>query len=651
MLKGNLDQVSRREIVGWAHDDAHPDQPVSLLILDNDSLIGRVLANRYRADLEQAGIGGGRHAFEFDIPGGLAPFEPHVIRVCRETDGADLAQSPVVIEPSQSFDHAAREALARLIARYGMDQDIVNKVDFLADQIDRLLQQLADRDSMRIERRRYRHLVQRWSRRLPHDADGAKPGAAPAPVLRALVIDDRAPKADRDAGSNAILSHMRSLQRLGYEVTFVPALELGTPGLDIAALDGIGVRSCRAPYYGSVEEVLRRQAGEFDVIYLHRVSNAAKYGELARSYCPRARRVYSVADLHHVRLARQANVEDRPEVAALARRVRLAELTATAMSDAVITHSKEEAELLRKEVRGANIHVALWSAATRPTPVPFAGRRGLAFIGGFAHEPNRDAAQWLIGEIMPLLRRGDPGIECLLVGSDMPEHLLRACGNGVVPVGYVKDLAEIFDRVRLTVAPLDYGAGVKGKVIESLAAGVPCICTPIAAEGLDLPPALRACVVQGTEAIAGMALRLHSDEAANDECRCAGLEFVEATLSEAELDATMRRVLGLPAAPATLPSEPPARPPAPEPPPSEPPAAEPPGLRLKVTRKKPVAVSPSSEHPRDETPPNQPPAGEPVKASRVSKRSKGRATAPSSPPSRKRGGKPGKSGVKPAKKR
>jgi Glycosyl transferases group 1 len=229
----------------------------------------------------------------------------------------------------------------------------------------------------------------------------------------------------------------------------------------------------------------------------------------------------------------------------------------------------------------------------------------------------------------------------------MPEHLLRACGNGVVAVGYVQDLAEIFDRVRLTVAPLDYGAGVKGKVIESLSAGVPCVCTPIGAEGLDLPPALRACVVQGSEAIANMILRLHGDEAVNDECRRAGLEFVAATLSEAELDATMRRILGLPAAPSTLPSEPPTRPLAPEPlapepPPSEPPAGEASGLRLKVTRKERLPASPPSEHPREGAPPDRPPAGAPVKDRPVSERSERPAPSPSSRSSPKRGVKSGK---------
>jgi glycosyltransferase involved in cell wall biosynthesis len=566
MLKGNLDRVNRREVVGWVQDDAHPDRPVSLLIMDNDALIGRVLANGYRADLEQAGIGSGRHAFEFDVPGGLAPLERHVIRVCRESDGADIAQSPVVVQPSQSFDAAAQEALGDLLARHDADDDIVKKIDFLADQTARLVQQLADRDSGRLQRKRYRHLLQRWARRLPQEPEQSATGATPAPAPRALIIDDRVPKADRDAGSSAILSHMRSLRRLGYELTFVPALEFEPVETDVSALDEIGARCCRSPYYGSVEEILRRQAGEFDVIYLHRVSNASKYGALVRQHFPRARFIYSVADLHHLRLARQAAVEDRPELIALTKRVRLAEFVAAATADAVITHSSHEAEVLRKEIVGVNVHTVLWSVAVRPTPVPFSRRHGVAFIGGFDHDPNRDAARWLISEIMPLVRRRDPLIECLLVGSEMPEQLLRLCGEGVVAVGHVKDLAEVFDRVRLTVAPLDYGAGIKGKVIDSLGAGIPCVCTPIGAEGLDLPLDLRACVAQGAQAFADAMLQFHSDKAANDRCRRAGLAYIKAVFSEQQLDASMRQVLGKVA------SLPPLSPP-------------PEAARVKVTRK------------------------------------------------------------------
>ena len=98
--------------------------------------------------------------------------------------------------------------------------------------------------------------------------------------------------------------------------------------------------------------------------------------------------------------------------------------------------------------------------------------------------------------------------------------------------------------MRLTVAPLTYGAGIKGKVIESLGAGLPCVCTPVAAEGLDLPEALQACVAESAEGLAELICKLHENEEANLACGHAGLDYVAAAFSNEKLDAAMLRVLG-----------------------------------------------------------------------------------------------------------
>ena len=293
-----------------------------------------------------------------------------------------------------------------------------------------------------------------------------------------------------------------------------------------------------------LQQVLRRQEGEFDLIYLHRVANAAKYAELARRHFPKARQIYSVADLHHVRIGRQAAAEDRPELSPLANRLRLMEFAAAALADAVITHSSEEAKSLAAQIGAAKVHTVRWSAAVRPTTTPFAKRRGIAFVGGYGHPPNLDAARWLISEIMPRVRECDPNIECLLVGDGLPDGVRQRCGDGVVALGRVTDLSEIFDRVRLTVAPLRFGAGVKGKVIDSLAAGIPCVMTPIGAEGLDLPAALEGCIATTAKAIAAAIGHLHNDRKANAACRAAGLGYIEEVFSETRLDALMQQALG-----------------------------------------------------------------------------------------------------------
>ncbi len=179
--------------------------------------------------------------------------------------------------------------------------------------------------------------------------------------------------------------------------------------------------------------------------------------------------------------------------------------------------------------------------------MPFACRRGVAFIGGYKHRPNVDAAQYLIETVMPAVALAIP---CLLVGSGMPDHLQRlaAARPRIEAIGHVSDLNAIFDRVRLTVAPLAYGAGIKGKVLDSLAAGVPCVCTPAAAEGLDLPEPLAELVANTPVEMARSIAALHEDEGLNRACVEAGLAYMRTRHSEDQVDLALQRVAGLPAA-------------------------------------------------------------------------------------------------------
>jgi glycosyltransferase involved in cell wall biosynthesis len=354
-------------------------------------------------------------------------------------------------------------------------------------------------------------------------------------MLRALVVDDLTPNADRDAGSLALLSHMLAMQGLGYAVSFAAAQGVPPESRDAAVLERQGITVYRAPYYASVEEVLRRQAHCFDVIYLHRVSTASAYFSLARQHHPRARIVYSVADLHHVRVARQAALEQRPELMAESRRLRLLECTAAWSADAVITHSTMEAELLRQAVPGANVHVVPWAMPVQPTTVPLAARRGVAFIGGFAHTPNCDAARYLAETIMPLVWQTHPEIEALLAGSAMPGAIAALARPGIAVLGAVPNLSDVFDRVRLTVAPLRYGAGVKGKVLSSFAAGIPCVMTPTAAEGIALPQPLDHLVATDAAAFAAIIIQLHAGQTPYRAASAAGLSLIETGFNAARV--------------------------------------------------------------------------------------------------------------------
>jgi glycosyltransferase involved in cell wall biosynthesis len=187
--------------------------------------------------------------------------------------------------------------------------------------------------------------------------------------------------------------------------------------------------------------------------------------------------------------------------------------------------------------------VVPWSVPVRPSGTAFAERDGVAFVGHFGHEPNVDAVQWLAREIVPLVRLQEPAIGFRIVGRDMPQALHRLAYPGLAMVGEVDDLERVLDAARLTVAPLRYGAGLKAKVLDSFAAGVPCVGTSIAFEGMVLPPVLRGCVADAPNALAAVLIQLYRDAASHAAATEAGRRYAQVNCCESSVDAAMQSAL------------------------------------------------------------------------------------------------------------
>jgi hypothetical protein len=140
------------------------------------------------------------------------------------------------------------------------------------------------------------------------------------------------------------------------------------------------------------------------------------------------------------------------------------------------------------------------------------------FVGGYDHPPNVDAARWLANDIMPLVWRAVPDAKLILAGSRPPAELLALAGPLVEVPGWVPDLAPFYARARLSLNPLRFGAGVKGKIVASLQAGLPVVTTTIGNEGLSLEPDAEVLIGDSAEDLAGHAVRL-----LQDPVQCAGL--------------------------------------------------------------------------------------------------------------------------------
>ena len=149
-----------------------------------------------------------------------------------------------------------------------------------------------------------------------------------------------------------------------------------------------------------------------------------------------------------------------------------------------------------------------------------AEQEGSAFVA--------DATEgYLVGAILPLLRRRLPDCTTYLIGSKMPDEVMNLQVPGVKPLGFVSVLADILHKLRCTVVPLRYGAGIKGKVLESFAHGLPCVMSEVAAEGLELPDDLAWLVARTPEEFANKLARVQEDEAFNRRLSEAGLAYIE----------------------------------------------------------------------------------------------------------------------------
>ncbi|MBF0859754.1 glycosyltransferase [Gluconobacter sp. LMG 31484] len=491
-MDGCVDSVTRNRITGWVCTPTMPDEAVTLQIVDNGVPLATVVANGRRPDVARTGrpmLCG----FDVLLPGGLSPMTRHVLEIRRSSDGALLGE-PQVLEAADAFDADMTRSIARAVAAAAEDQTGDQVLSFLLAQVEKLRQIHAEATSG-------------TTQAAVGTARRRRGMATPASIQRrrALVIDGQYPMAKRDAGSQAVLSHMAALEALGYEVSFVAADQMDR----VSALDSLpDVNVLGQPFFASVEDVLRRQANSFDVVYLHREDIATRYMALVRRNQRKARVLYSVADLHFLRLARQAAVQDRPELMAQANQMRVAEYRAALQADAVLTHSEAEAEQLRRNLPQASVHVVPWAIPAQTGPS--VDRSGVVFVGNYAHAPNADAARWLVEKIMPAVWAADPTIGCTLVGADMPESIQALADDRIQVLGHVQDLGAVLAAHRLSVAPLRFGAGIKGKVIESLASGLPCVMTPVAAEGLALTSELQELVQAEAADLADRIVTLHN---------------------------------------------------------------------------------------------------------------------------------------------
>ncbi|HYN77562.1 MAG TPA: glycosyltransferase, partial [Lamprocystis sp. (in: g-proteobacteria)] len=324
---------------------------------------------------------------------------------------------------------------------------------------------------------------------------------------RALVVDNYMLTPDKESGSLRMVHLIAILQGFGYKVTFAAA-NLEAPEPYCSQLQMQGVECLYRPYTRSIARHLAAQGRDYDLVILSRADAAAQVMRLARQACPKARVIFDTVDLHFVREARAAALTGDRALHALALRRKAQELRLVDAADATLVVSTAELAVLRSERPQARLHCVSNIHRVYGSARPVTERRDLLFIGAFAHPPNIDAVDWLARDILPLARATLPMLHCHVIGADPPARVRALAGAGLTVHGYVPDVVPFFSHCRLSVAPLRYGAGVKGKINQSLAHGLPVVATTVGVEGMHLVDGESVLIADAPAAFAAAIVRL-----------------------------------------------------------------------------------------------------------------------------------------------
>jgi glycosyltransferase involved in cell wall biosynthesis len=380
------------------------------------------------------------------------------------------------------------------------------------------------------------------ARQLTSDASHLAGARQRGPGLRVLVIDARVLCPDQDAGSLRMLSLLLIFQELGLQVTFVPENLLRVSPYT-ERMQELGIECLHFPFLPGFDTFFAERGKEFDIIVLSRAHVAEEMLPLCRKHTPDTPVVFDTVDLHFLRGHREADLTQDETKRKRAAEMEALELGVGAASDAVVVVSTEETKILKERLPGHRVALISMIHDIQTEIPAYSARRDCLFVGGFEHTPNLDAMLWFSLEIMPLIREQLPDAKLHIIGSKMPESIRSLASGHIITHGYVEYIEPFLKSCLLSVAPLRYGAGVKGKITQSMSWGLPVVSTPIGAEGMHLEHEKNVLVADNAALFAKHIVRLHRDRELWQRLSQNGLRTIEEHFSMAAAKRSTQELL------------------------------------------------------------------------------------------------------------
>ena len=334
---------------------------------------------------------------------------------------------------------------------------------------------------------------------------------APPGGKNILVIDHHVPMPDRDSGSLRMFQILELLQQLGHRVIFIPDNLANIPPYT-GELQKRGIEVFYHPYIKKVRDYLISHGLDFDAVVLSRCDFARKHLADVRLYAPQSRIIFDTVDLHSVRESRGAELTDDLELRRKAQEKQRLEYDLIDQSDETWVVSNVEHQILKEKWPAKSIEIVSNIVDVSGSATPFSLRRDFLFIGGFQHPPNTDAVLYFTEAIYPLVNEHLSDAKFYIIGEKPPPEVVALASENIIVTGLQTDVRPFFDSVKLSVAPLRFGAGVKGKINQSMAYGVPVIATSLAAEGMMLTDHEDILVAEAPEDFAHALVELYGSE-------------------------------------------------------------------------------------------------------------------------------------------
>ena len=286
-------------------------------------------------------------------------------------------------------------------------------------------------------------------------------------------MDYETPRANKDAGGFAAINEMKMFQALGYKIDFLPE-NLAYFGSATETLERIGIRCINHPETTSVKEYLQAYANEYDIIFVTRFNVAEPYIDILKN--SKNKFYFNNADLHFLREYRQLSNLNQAD---LVKDIRKRELAIIEAADVAFCYTEIERQVIESHILQKNkVKIMPWVTKVKVNK-PIAKPDGkFGFLGSFHHKPNLEAVDY----IKKVLAKKCSHQEFIVGGYGWKKEKIDNFEN----IGAVDDLKNFFSECRALIVPLTSGAGIKGKVFESLSYGVPIISTPIGAEGIPI---------------------------------------------------------------------------------------------------------------------------------------------------------------------